>query len=325
MTTGTIFGHKVQGARAAVGETLLHLAEQDERIVIVDAETAVATNLMGFKERFPERFITTGIAEQCAVSMAYGLSRCGLVPYLPLFAAFLTRRAYDQLFVQIGYPNANVKLMGCYAGISAASTGATHQSFNDIALMRSIPNITVIECADANALSQAMAACAHYEGPTYIRVIRADLPEYEQNILPESYRFQIGKAEILRSGTDVTLIGSGMMTVRCLKAADQLDKRGISAEVIDLGTIRPLDEETILASCEKTNAVVTAENHDITGGVGSAVAELLSEKMPTVLRRVGVHGRYGHSAQLGELLADYGLTEGNIVLAAEEALRSAKK
>lgn len=318
---GTIYGSKIQGMRAAVGDTLVELGKKNDRIVVIDAETAVATNIMPFKEAFPDRFLTTCIAEQNAISVAYGLQRMGYIPFVPLFAAFIGRRAFDQIFVQAGYPNANIKMMGGYAGITSASVGATHQSFNDIAIIRTIPNIKIIEACDADELREAMIAAAEYVGPVYIRVVRSDLPEYEVKQMPQDYHFEIGKATVIWEGTDVSLIGSGIMVARCKEAAQILEKQGISAEVINVSTIKPIDKETIIASATKTKHVVTAENNTIIGGVGSAVAEVLSENCPCKLGRIGILDRYGHSGIVDELLKLYNLTTQDIVSKVLEVLQ----
>ena len=238
-----------------------------------------------------------------------------------MFAAFIGRRAFDQIFVQAGYPNANIKMMGGYAGITSASVGATHQSFNDIAIIRTIPNIKIIEACDADELREAMIAAAEYVGPVYIRVVRSDLPEYEVKQMPQDYHFEIGKATVIREGTDVSLIGSGIMVARCKEAAQILEKQGISAEVINVSTIKPIDKETIIASATKTKHVVTAENNTIIGGVGSAVAEVLSENCPCKLGRIGILDRYGHSGIVDELLKLYNLTTQDIVSKVLEVLQ----
>ena len=317
---GTIYGSKLQGLRAAVGDTLVELGKKNDKIVVIDAETAVATNIMPFKEAFPDRFLTTCIAEQNAISVAYGLQRMGYIPFVPLFASFIGRRSFDQIFVQAGYPNANIKMMGCYAGITAASVGATHQSFNDIAIMRTIPNIKIIEACDAEELREAIIAAAEYVGPVYIRVVRSDLPEYEVKQMPEDYHFEMGKATVIREGTDISLVGSGIMVSRCKEAAEILAGKGISAEVINVSTIKPLDEDTIVQSASKTRHVVTAENNTVIGGLGGAIAEVLGEKCPVKIGRIGIQDRFGHSGLIDELLDIYNLTTEDIVKKALEIL-----
>lgn len=317
---GTIYGSKLQGMRAAVGDTLVELGKKNDKIVVIDAETAVATNIMPFKEAFPDRFLTTCIAEQNAISVAYGLQRMGYIPFVPLFASFIGRRSFDQIFVQAGYPNANIKMMGCYAGITAASVGATHQSFNDIAIMRTIPNIKIIEACDAEELREAIIAAVEYVGPVYIRVVRSDLPEYEVKQMPEDYHFEMGKATVIREGTDISLVGSGIMVSRCKEAAEILAGKGISAEVINVSTIKPLDEDTIVQSASKTRHVVTAENNTVIGGLGGAIAEVLGEKCPVKIGRIGIQDRFGHSGLIDELLDIYNLTTEDIVKKALEIL-----
>ena len=317
---GTIYGSKLQGMRAAGGDTLVELGKKNDKIVVIDAETAVATNIMPFKEAFPDRFLTTCIAEQNAISVAYGLQRMGYIPFVPLFASFIGRRSFDQIFVQAGYPNANIKMMGCYAGITAASVGATHQSFNDIAIMRTIPNIKIIEACDAEELREAIIAAAEYVGPVYIRVVRSDLPEYEVKQMPEDYHFEMGKATVIREGTDISLVGSGIMVSRCKEAAEILAGKGISAEVINVSTIKPLDEDTIVQSASKTRHVVTAENNTVIGGLGGAIAEVLGEKCPVKIGRIGIQDRFGHSGLIDELLDIYNLTTEDIVKKALEIL-----
>ena len=317
---GTIYGSKLQGMRAAVGDTLVELGKKNDKIVVIDAETAVATNIMPFKEAFPDRFLTTCIAEQNAISVAYGLQRMGYIPFVPLFASFIGRRSFDQIFVQAGFPNANIKMMGCYAGITAASVGATHQSFNDIAIMRTIPNIKIIEACDAEELREAIIAAAEYVGPVYIRVVRSDLPEYEVKQMPEDYHFEMGKATVIREGTDISLVGSGIMVSRCKEAAEILAGKGISAEVINVSTIKPLDEDTIVQSASKTRHVVTAENNTVIGGLGGAIAEVLGEKCPVKIGRIGIQDRFGHSGLIDELLDIYNLTTEDIVKKALEIL-----
>lgn len=317
---GTIYGSKLQGMRAAVGDTLVELGKKNDKIVVIDAETAVATNIMPFKEAFPDRFLTTCIAEQNAISVAYGLQRMGYIPFVPLFASFIGRRSFDQIFVQAGYPNANIKMMGCYAGITAASVGATHQSFNDIAIMRTIPNIKIIEACDAEELREAIIAAAEYVGPVYIRVVRSDLPEYEVKQMPEDYHFEMEKATVIREGTDISLVGSGIMVSRCKEAAEILAGKGISAEVINVSTIKPLDEDTIVQSASKTRHVVTAENNTVIGGLGGAIAEVLGEKCPVKIGRIGIQDRFGHSGLIDELLDIYNLTTEDIVKKALEIL-----
>lgn len=316
-----VLGSALKGARELFGQTLVRLGQENDHLVVIDCETSVPTNVEPFRQAFPDRFVQMGIAEQNAVSFAYGVAASGLIPVVPLFAAFLSRRAYDQVFVQIGYSHANVKMVGCYAGITSPNTGATHQSLLDIAVLRSIPGITVIEPADVLELEHALRWMIEHEGPVYLRMPRGDIEPYETQRFTGTGPFIPGRATVLRSGSDVTLIGSGIMVARCMEAASRLAERGVSAEVINLSSIKPLDAETLVASARKTRRVVTAENHSTIGGVGSAVTELLSEVFPVPISRIGVRDDYGESGALPDLLKKTGLTS-DAVVAAAEALAS---
>jgi transketolase len=275
---------------------------------------------VAFARAFPDRFIDLAVAEQNALSFAAGLARMGFTPFLPLFACFAARRALDQISTQVAYPALNVKVCGVYAGLTSPNTGATHQMTQDLAIMRSLPNMTVVEPADAIELSQALPAVVAHPGPVYFRLVRGDLGGPCPGVSPDGYAFRMGKAALLREGGDITLIGSGLMVSRCLRAADALACEGFSADVLNVSTVKPLDEELILERARHTRAVVTAENHTILGGLGSAVAELLGEAYPVPIRRVGVRDCFGESAPLEDLLAHYGLTAGAVVDAAHAAL-----
>lgn len=308
-----MYGSSLKGMRSALKETLLELGQRDERVVVIDCETATATNIISFKHRFPERFVELGICEQNAVSFAFGVARSGLIPIVALFGSFLTRRACDQVFIQAGYAEANIKLIGCYSGLTTPNTGATHQSINDVSIVRSIPRIVVLEACDEVELRLAIMAAVEYQGPVYVRMIRGDIAPYEKRVVPAGHLLRIGKSSRLTEGSDITLIGSGMMVSRCLEAAHMLEAKGIHADVINCSSIKPLDKELILESARKTGGVVTAENHSIIGGMGSAVAELLSEEYPVKLRRVGIRDRFGESAPLEDLFPHHGLTSEAIV------------
>lgn len=322
MSEKTMYGVSLKGMRTALKDALIDLGRSNERVVVLDCETATVTNVLPFKEEFPSRYCTLGIAEQDAVSFAFGVSRSGLIPYLPLFCCFIARRACDQIFIQAGYANANIKMIGCYSGLTTPNTGATHQSINDLAIIRSMPNIRVFEACDEIELRSMVIGAAELEGPVYIRMARGDIPEYEKNYMPVSCSFAPGKAYVLRSGKDVTLAGSGIMVGRCIKAAEMLADEGIDAEVINVSSVKPLDEETLISSAMKTRAFVTAENHSVIGGVGSAVAELLGSEYPVPVKRVGIKDRYGESGPLPDLLIEYGLTARQVCSAAREALQA---
>lgn len=320
MSEKMMYGVSLKGFRSALADTLARMGQQYPNMVVVDAETGTATNVLGFRDLYPDRYVTMGIAEQAALSFAFALSRSGLLPVVPLFSCFLSHRACDQLYVQIGYANANVKMIGCYTGISTPNTGATHQCMNDIAILRSTPGIRVVECADPSELEQAIEQAMAYVGPVYIRMIRGDIAPYDGPVVPEGHRFALDRSTVLREGADISLIASGMMVPRALEAADILSREGVSAEVVNMTAIKPVDEETLVASAKKTGRVVTCENHNIFGGVGSAVAECLCEKCPVPMRMVGVRDQYGWSGPLEELIPMFGLTTENILNSARELL-----
>jgi len=301
---------------------LVALGQTNPNVVVVDCQTAMPTAAVAFAKAFPERFIDLGIAEQNAVSVAAGLARMGFIPIVPLFACFSSRRALDQVTIQAAYAGLNVKVCGLYAGLTSPNTGATHQMISDLAIMRSIPNLTVVEPADALEMSQALAAVILHRGPVYFRLVRGDIGGPCPRVTPEGYEFRLGKAALLRDGTDVTLIGSGLMVSRCLQAAEILAADGIAADVINLSTIKPLDADLIVARARRTGAVVTAENHTVLGGLGGAVAEVLGDACPVPLRRVGIRDEFGTSGPLEELFPHYGLTAEAVCAVARSVLRA---
>jgi len=308
--------------RQLFGEALVALGQTNPNVVVVDCQTAMPTAAVAFAKAFPERFIDLGIAEQNAVSVAAGLARMGFIPIVPLFACFSSRRALDQVTIQAAYAGLNVKVCGLYAGLTSPNTGATHQMISDLAIMRSIPNLTVVEPADALEMSQALAAVVLHRGPVYFRLVRGDIGGPCPRVTPEGYEFRLGKAALLREGTDVTLIGSGLMVSRCLQAAEILAADGIAADVINLSTIKPLDADLIVARARRTGAVVTAENHTVLGGLGGAVAEVLGDACPVPLRRVGIRDEFGTSGPLEELFPHYGLTAEAVCAVARSVLRA---
>ena len=323
MSEKLMYGCSLKGFRATLAETLEEIGRENGNLIVVDAETGTATNAIAFKEEFPDRYITCGIAEQAAVSFAFALSRCGKVPVVPLFSCFLARRACDQVYIQVGYAQANVKLVGCYSGMTTPNTGATHQSINDIAIMRSVPGMRVIETADPFEFAQALREAVSCQGPVYLRSVRGDLPEYEGRFVPPGHVFRLDKSTVLREGKDISLMASGIMVPRALEAAGLLETRGVSAEVINVTAIKPFDEQTVIESARKTGRVVCAENSSVIGGVGSAIAECLGQNCPTPLRFVGVKDCYGWSGDLRDLLEMYGLTTGEILRAADTLLAAA--
>jgi transketolase len=308
--------------RQLFGEALVAVGQADPNVVVLDCQTAMPTAAVSFARAFPERFIDLGIAEQNAVSFAAGLARMGFVPIVPLFACFSARRALDQVTIQVAYADMNVKVCGLYAGLTSPNTGATHQMISDLAVMRSIPNLTVVEPADALEMQQALAAVVAHRGPVYFRMVRGDIGGPCPRVSPDGYRFRLGTAALLREGRDVTLIGSGLMVSRCLQAAEILANEGIAADVVNVSTIKPLDAEMIAARAGRTGAVVTAENHTVLGGLGGAVAEVLGEACPVPLRRVGIRDTFGTSGPLEEIFPQYGLTAEAVCEAARSALKA---
>ena len=309
-----------QDIRRIFGQTLVEIGRQDPRVVVLDCQTAIPTMAVAFAREFPERFLDFGVAEQNAASFAAGLARMGFLPILPLFACFVVRRAFDQLATQVAYPELNVKICGVYAGLTSPNTGATHQMLQDLAVMRSMPNLTVVEPADAYELSQALPAVVSLPGPVYFRMVRGDIGGPCPRVCPDGYSFRLGRAGLLREGRDITLVGSGLMVSRCLQAAETLAAEGISADVLNMSSLKPLDETLLVERAGRTGAVVTAENHSIIGGLGSAVAECLAEAQPVPVRRVGVRDRFGESAPLEDLFPHYGLTAEAVVDAARSVL-----
>jgi transketolase len=306
--------------RQLFGETLAAIGREEARLLVLDCQTAMPTAASIFATAFPDRFIDLGIAEQNAVSFAAGLARVGFVPVVPLFGCFLARRALDQATIQVAYPHLNVKLCGVYAGLTSPNTGATHQMLTDLAIMRATPHLTVVEPADGAELVQALRAVVAYDGPVYLRLVRGDIGGPVPRVSPDGYRFRLGRATLLREGRDVSLVGSGLMVSRCLEAADLLQAEGISADVINVSTIKPLDGELLAARAGRTGAVVTAENHTVLGGLGSAVAEALADACPVPIRRVGVQDAFGASGPLEELFPRYGLTADAVAAAARAVL-----
>ena len=295
------------------GKALAELAASREDVVVLDADLAGSTKTSEFQKVCPERFIEVGIAEQNMVGIASGLAASGKTAFASTFGVFATGRCWEQIRLAVAYPRMNVKIVATHCGITVGEDGASHQALEDISIMRSLPNMTVIAPADAYEAYAATMAIADYKGPVYMRMGRAEFP----TVTEEGREFVIGKATVLREGTDVTLVGCGQMVSFCLDAAEALAADGISAEVINMSTIKPLDSETLLASVAKTGCCVTAEEHSIIGGLGSAVAECICENTPVPLERVGTKDTFGESGKPAELMVKYGLT----AEAVEEAAR----
>ena len=298
--------------RAAYGHALKTEVYKNPNVVVLEADLGNATKSNAFKEVAPERYFNMGISEQDLIGTAAGFAAAGKIPLASTFAVFATGRAFEQVRNSVCYPKLNVKICATHAGLTVGADGGSHQAIEDISLMRTLPNMTVINPADAKETEAAVLAAIDYQGPVYIRLGRAET----KDIHDDSYHFEWGKAEVLRQGSDVTIFATGIMTAKALDAAETLAKQGVQAEVINVHTIKPLDEETVIASAKKTGKVVTAEEHSIIGGLGSAVAEVLARQCPTKQAFVGVQDSFGESGSPDDLLEKYGLTAEVIVKAA---------
>ena len=287
----------------AIGEELAELGKVNNNLVVLDADLSGSTKTSTFAKAFPERFFNVGIAEQDLITTALGLSLTGKIPFAATFAVFATGRAYDQIRNSICYQKANVKIIGAHGGITVGEDGASHQALEDVALMRGIPNMTVISPSDYEQTRQAVRFACEYKGPVYIRSSRIDVP----CIYDGSYEFSIDKAVTLKDGADVSVFATGDILAEAVKAVEMLEKCGISAELINIPVIKPLDKKTIVQSVKKTGLAVTIEDHSIIGGLGSAVSELLSEEYPVKLLRIGINDTFGQSGKPDELLKYYGL------------------
>ena len=295
--------------RDSYGAALKELGETCENLVVLDADLAGATKTGTFKKAFPNRHFDFGIAEANMVSAAAGMSTAGLVPFASSFAMFAAGRAFEQVRNSIGYPHLNVKIGATHGGISVGEDGASHQCCEDFALMRSIPGMTVICPADDIEAKAAVKAAYEMNGPVYLRFGRLAVPVFHA----EDYKFEIGKGEVIREGKDVAIIANGLLVYEAIVAAEELAKEGIDAMVINMATIKPLDEELVLKAAKQCGKVVTCEEHSIIGGLGEAVCSLLSEKLPTPVKRIGVNDEFGHSGPAVKLLEQFGLCAANIV------------
>ena len=302
--------------REAYGNALAELGEKYD-FVVLDADLAAATKTGTFKKKFPERFFDCGIAEGNMMSVAAGIATTGKVVFASSFAMFAAGRAYEQVRNSIGYPHLNVKIGATHAGITVGEDGATHQCIEDFALMRAIPGMTVINPADAVEARAAVEAAINFVGPVYMRFGRYAVPVLNDK---ENYKFELGKGVEMKNGSDLTIIATGMMVGMALEAAETLSAKGISARVVNIHTLKPIDKDIILKAAKETGAIVTAEEHSIIGGLGSAVAEVVGEGCPVPVVRLGVDDKFGHSGKVPPLLEMYGLTPDNIVAKAEIAL-----
>lgn len=306
--------------RDAYGSALCELAEKRDDFIVLDADLAAATKTGTFKKAYPERFYNCGIAEQNMMSVAAGFASTGKMVFASSFAMFAAGRAFEQVRNSIGYPHLNVKIGATHAGISVGEDGATHQCCEDIALMRTIPGMTVINPADAIEARQAVLAAAEIDGPVYMRFGRLAVPV----VFDENYKFEIGKGVELKSGTDVTIIATGLMVKEAMEAYDLLVVEGISARIVNMATIKPIDREIIEKAARETGAIVTAEEHSVIGGLGSAVSEVVTETYPVPVVKVGVQDTFGMSGPANELLDIFGLRAKDIVEKAKQAIAAKK-
>ena len=308
---------ELKALRAAYGETLVELGSQIPEIVVLDADLAHATSTYMFGEKFKNRFFNIGIAEQNLMGVAAGFALSGYIPFASTFALFGAGRAFEQVRNSICYAKLNVKIAVTHAGLTAGEDGGSHQSIEDISLMRSLPNMTVLVPCDAVEAKKAVIAAAKMEGPVYLRIARPPSPVF----IPEDLKFEIGKANILQDGTDIGIFATGLMVYRALEAAKQLHQFGIQAAVIDIHTIKPLDRETVIKMAQKIGKIITVEEHSIIGGLGSAIGEVLSENIPVKLKRIGIEDQFGQSGTPDELLNYYGLSVENIVKVAQQMVK----
>ena len=305
---------KKMATRDGYGKGLVALGKEHDDIVVLDADLAGATKTGTFLKAFPERHFDFGIAEANMVCAAAGMSTTGLVPFASTFAMFAAGRAYEQVRNSIGYPHLNVKIGATHGGISVGEDGASHQCCEDFGLMRTIPGMVVMSPSDDIEAKAMVRAAYLHEGPVYMRFGRAAVPV----IHGEDFTFEIGKGETLRDGKDVAIIANGLLVAEALTAAEELAKDGIDAMVINMATIKPLDDALVLAAAKKCGKIITAEEHSVIGGLGEAVCSLLAEKLPTPVKRIGVNDEFGHSGPAGALLKAFGLSAENIVATAKE-------
>ena len=305
---------KKVATRDAYGKALAALGAEHENLVVLDADLANATKTQTFQKAFPERHFDCGIAEANMICVAAGMSTVGLVPFASSFAMFASGRAFEQVRNSIGYPHLNVKIGATHGGISVGEDGASHQCCEDFALMRSIPGMTVICPADGVEAEAAVKAAYEMDGPVYLRFGRLAIPVFHE----EGFHFQIGKGEVLRDGTDVAIIANGLLVYEAIQAGEALAQMGINAMVINMATVKPLDEELVLEAARKCGKVITCEEHSVIGGLGEAVCSVLSEKLPTPVKRIGVNDEFGHSGPAAALLKQFGLSAEHITEVARE-------
>lgn len=304
--------------RESYGNAVTELAKVHSDIVVMDADVAESTKTNIFRKAFPERHFDCGIAEQNMMSAAAGMSTCGVVPFVSCFAMFASGRAFEQIRNSIAYPKNNVKICATHAGISVGEDGASHQCCEDIGLMRLLPNMVVMCPADDVEAKAAVRAAYEYQGPVYIRFGRLAVPVFHDE---ETFEFKIGKGEVIHEGNDITIIANGLLVKEALDAAKIMEEKGVGVRVINMTTVKPLDEEIVLQAARETGRIITAEEHSVIGGLGEAVCSLLSEKCPTPVKRVGINDQFGQSGPANELLKLYGLSAEHLVEVVEDFLK----
>ncbi|HKZ47122.1 MAG TPA: transketolase family protein [Thermodesulfobacteriota bacterium] len=302
--------------RDVYGETLARLGESSQEIVVLDADLSGSTKTNIFAKKFPERFFNMGVSEADMMGTAAGLAAAGKIPFASTFAIFASGRAWEQIRQSIAYPKLNVKIVATHGGITVGEDGGSHQSVEDIAIMRAIPNMTVIVPCDGVETRSVIQEIVKYDGPVYVRVARGKFPV----VLPEDYKFTMGKGVVVRDGKDAAIIANGLMVSHALQAAAMLEKEGLQIQVINMSTIKPIDRELIIKAAQETGAIVTAEEHSIIGGLGEAVASVVAEECPVPMKRVGIQDRFGQSGLAEELLIHYGLMPKDIAAAVKEVL-----
>jgi len=302
--------------RQVYGDTLAELGKSHDDLIVLDADLTTSTKTNVFGKQFPERFFTMGVSEQDMMATAAGFALSGKRPFASTFAVFATGRAWEHVRQSIAFPRLNVKIVATHAGVTVGEDGATHQALEDVALMRVLPNMTVIVPADAVETEQVIRTLMETEGPAYVRLARVKFP----TLFNDSYEFEVGKAQVLREGSHVAILAIGIMVSEALEAAKILEKEGVSAFVVNVSTVKPIDVDTIVKVASETGAVITAEDHNIIGGLGGAVSEVLGEHCPTPIKRIGMRDRFGTSGKGLELLGYFGLKAENIVAAAHELL-----
>ncbi|MEG1311879.1 MAG: transketolase family protein [Romboutsia sp.] len=307
--------------REAYGKALVKLGEVNDNIVVLDADLSKSTKTNDFYKAFPDRFFNMGIAEQNLIGAACGFAASGKIPFASSFAMFATGRAFEIIRNSAAYPKLNVKVCATHAGLTVGEDGASHQSVEDIAIMRAIPNMTVLVPADGIETEQMIFAAAKFNGPMYVRLGRSAVP----TLFDENYKFEIGKGVVVREGNDATIIACGIMVNEAILAHEALKSEGINVRVINMSTIKPIDKEVIINAAKETGAIVTAEEHSIIGGLGSSVSEVVSEECPVIVKKVGVQDTFGESGTPNELLKKYGLTSDDIVKSVKEAISKKSK